>query len=266
MNPVNALLLVIFLVSQAGLRESKSGALDFRRAYLESDELRVESGSAVSWEQAARRNFHKFDLSHPDMDEIKQHWSEVSSAAVFDYEAPLRSNTDEHYFAVCSSGLAEFKPEKLHGQVIFPSDGNQKMIGPPQFSGQLVGKPVCPKPPLDPGFVLFSETPRTSTVLPVKLGSPDSGPRIERNIDGKRAIYLYRDREGTNFELGRFPVQYEAFQIASLIRISGDVSYLFVRWAPDTGCVEACCEHRYSLYRTGPDAIQVLSNDYGCDV
>jgi hypothetical protein len=163
--------------------------------------------------------------------------------------------------------LAEVKPEKLAGQILFPTDPAMKATGPPQYSGTLAGKIACPGPPLDPGFVLISDVRRTSEVSAVSVKVAQASPGIEKKIEGSQALYSYDDREGHHVELGRHVLKFPGLQQASLIKISGDpASYLFVRWKPDTDCTEGCCEFSYALYRLEKEVTPVLSNDYGCDV
>lgn len=265
MNRILPLLVAVFL-SQIGKSEFKQQSVEFRPGYLEAGELRVEPTVPIDWEKIAQQNFRLFDLDHPDPKLIKEHWSEISSAAMFDYDAPLPSGKSGYYFAVCSTGLAEFRPDKLHGRITFPADADSKLTGSPQFTGELAGKPICPNSPLDPGFVLFSAVPRTSATRPVAIGFSDSQPYISKKIDGNNAVYTYSDREGHSIVLGTHPVQYAGLQTATFISISGDDTYLFIRWVADTKCVEACCENRYALYRIAKEVTEVLDNDYGCDV
>jgi hypothetical protein len=46
----------------------------------------------------------------------------------------------------------------------------------------------------------------------------------------------------------------------------GGPRFLFVQWAPDDQCVEACCQRRFDLYQLDDQPRSVSSNHYACDV
>ncbi len=79
--------------------------------------------------------------------------------------------------------------------------------------------------------------------------------------------YVYNDSQGHYALLGQHTPKFSGVRKTYLLSISGEPSkYLFVCWARDTECTEACCKHSYSLVRLGKEVENLLGNAYGCDV
>ena len=268
MDSLARLALSLFVLFQILPASGEKGPLDFRSAFLESEEFRFESATKINWAQVAHKNFRLFDITHPDPKQIQDRWSEVTSSASFEYQAPLPP--DDHrtfYYGVSAQGLMELKPEKLVGQILFPSESSTKATGPPQLTGMMAVKAAADGKLPGADFVLISEVERTSEVSSVTVAGADALPRIEKKIEGNKAVYIYKDGEGYTLELGRQSPKYPGPQHASLIRISGDAApYLFVHWTPDAECIDTCRASSYALCRVQKDATPVISNDYGCDV
>jgi len=257
------LLVALMLVTARAQERYDDAGLTFTRAYIRGNAIDFESPIAVDWEATARRHYGAARLANPARDEIRKYWREVSGAT-FEYDIPVPERFRGGYFyLIAESGSGFLQLTKLIGSVSYDSDEQATRISPPSFSGTVRGVGSGSLRPADAGFVVYSAARPTVTRID-GLASRTQEPRLSVVQNGNENVFTLMER-GRTLVIDRKPVKYPTLQSASVLTF-GTATYLFIRWAPDTNCIEACCEHAYSLYRIDAGAKTVLENFYDCDV
>jgi len=238
--------------------------LVFTSAYLRSRDIEFDTPLDVDWEKLARTHYGDAKLANPDRDEIRKQWNEISRGATIEYDAdvPQMFRSGAFYLlAESESGFVE--PTKLTGSVTYKSDEDAVQIAPPMFSGTIHGTGTSLA--TDAGFMVYSPV-RVPVSRIDGLTSRKQDPRLSVRREHDENVFTLA-LAGKLTTVGRKPAKYPVLQSATLFSFGqGATTYLLIRWAPDKDCIEACCEHAYSLYRVGDAAELILENFYGCDV
>ena len=263
MRSMKMLSLAVTLVLGWPQQRYENANLIFTPAYLRSGDVEFDTPLDVDWEALARNHYGSAKLTNPDRDEIRRRWSEVTGAT-FEFDASLpplfKSGT---FYLIAESGSGFLEPTQLKGTVTYQSDEAATQISAPTFYGTVLTA-VNPRP-ADAGFIVYSPVRRTVTKIE-GLRNRTQEPRLSVRQEGNENIFTLTDR-GKMIVVGRKPAKYPVLQSATLFRFGqGDTAYLAIRWVPDKDCIEACCEHAYSLYRISDVAELVLENFYDCDV
>lgn len=236
---------------------------EFRPAYFGANEIRFEPFGSIDWPSTARTNFHSFDIDHPDLTQLRDKWSEITSSSQFQYTAPLPSDRGKHLYLLTEGGVFELNPDHLIGTVSYVlASQNADPSSPPTFEGEVAaisrGSSAT-----DAGFVVSFDNPVKSQIVPVPIPSTASDPGIFESKEGKKVAYSYRDPSGRVSKLEPEEMETPGVKKAYLLTFSGvSPSYLFIRWVPDA----SNCEYKYSLYKVTDHLTKILSNFYGCDV
>jgi hypothetical protein len=264
MQSIKVLSLVMTLALGWCAQRYESANLVFTRAYLRSPDIEFDAPVDVDWERLARSHYGDARLANPDRDELRKQWSEISSASTIEYRADVppmfRSGS---FYLLAESGSGFVEPAELHGAVTYATDQAATRISQPSFSGNVHAR--RPARAGDAGFVVYSPVRFTVSTIDA-LSSRNQEPRLSVRRDGDENVFTLAYR-GKLIAVDRKPAKYPVLQSSALFSFQqNSAAYLLIRWAPDKDCIEACCEHAYSLYRIGDFAERVLENSYDCDV
>jgi hypothetical protein len=258
------LLIALMLVAARAQERYDDTGLTFTRGYIRGNQIDFESPIAMDWETLARRHYGDGRLANPSRDEIRKLWREVSGATLeYDIAVPPAFRAS-YFYVIAESGSGFLEVTKLVGSVHYDSDEQASRISPPSFSGTVRGVVIRSPRPTDAGFVVYSAGRPTVTRID-GLTTRTQEPLISVAQDRSENVFTIAD-QGRTVIIDRKPSKYPTLQSASLLRLGTAATYVFIRWAPDTNCIEACCEHAYSLYRIDSGAKLVLENFYDCDV
>lgn len=239
------------LILTRGLGAESAQIPDFVSAYYEESEVCFNAPLPLDWRATADRHFTQFSLSQPDTALIRAGYNEIyGGTSSFPYSAPLpRDIATLHYHLFSETGVKEVRPDHLRGEVKYTLDHSGKILGPPDFRGQVCAR--VPSDIQDAGFVAVSARPQTWTTALARFDNREVPPRVrvdshdlpvpgtKQTIPEIRAAYIARLRQGR--------------------------SYLFVRRAEDVRCKRLCCTHGYDLYELGPHPSRVAWTAYNCD-
>lgn len=257
-----------FLLSTAPLAHCQVVSFEVKAAQATSRGVSFEPAFPVDWERVARTNFRLFDVDHPDRAQVRGHYFEPGGIALFEYEALLpASKTSSYHYALAESGAVPLLPEKLLGSIGYDSNRSATRVQPPRFWGTMLARAATGQAVADVGFVMIADKPLTFQMIKVAASADNGSAGIVRTkVDEKKDAFVYRDSEGSHFQIGEHTTKFPGVKSAYVMSVSGDqTKYLFVRWAPDTDCVEGCCQHSYLLIRLGKEAEVVAESSYACD-
>lgn len=221
----------------------------FFRAFHEGSVIKFYPPSNIKWEALAPAKIREINLGIPDKDTLaylNQHPSAFGWATI-NYVSSLPDTIkNTFYYLIGPNGGIPLTPKMLLGEALFKIDRKQNKVYRRSFYGYVTGEAINSANGKSVGFVVSS----TKEIV----------FSVEDGTISKDALINASDLKVKNKEFWKILKNYH-FRVAN----TGEL-YTFIQWAPDTDCVQLCCENRYSIYSNKDKVKLVAYNYYNCDI
>jgi hypothetical protein len=216
------------------------------------------SKRTIDWQRLAPKRLTSVDITRPNAAQRRQieKRRDAYNNAEFGFDAPIPDEMGSaSFFLISPAGIASLKLLRMHGTVRFTLSKKEGEISERSFFGELVAAMTGPTAPSEGGFVV------ESALSPVTVLDSPAEATVRRLVSAK----LDAEKDVVQREaLQKMLVVKKAFEVR-LAPPDGPV-FVFIQWAPDTTCAEACCTDSYELATVEQVPRTIASNRYGCDI
>ncbi len=218
-------------------------------AFTDGHSLRFDSPIDLPWASWLPADLQEASLAaHTSRrEELFAQRSDFGSTEVPFSHAVTPDLERKFYYLLDPTGLREIRPTGLAGTARVQWLNNSSTVRDVEAFGQVVGSAGGAGPG---GFVLVSDSKMklvmtTSHFTADALLAPNGGTYLGRGTAFREIIGQYHVREAGTAE---------------------SEGWIWVQWRADDELVEAGCQRRFSLFRLGPEPVEVGTTSDGCDV
>jgi len=224
--------------------------LKAKGANIEGSYVFFQSVKPVQWEDVARKNFNKFNIDTPDIDELNGNYNEIGGASTFYFTAkPPPELTSIHYYLLTPQRIEKLVPNGVRGLVryrpVYSSRKEWPGYGFKQYKVDLFyGYIRCSLPEAsigaDRGIVVqsdhelelkYKDVPLKETKGNAFVQSGKPGELIYIGSNGNRAT-----RQQTHLQ---FPIILEKLEMAKSFQ-AGNAKYIFTEWSNQPFATVGC--------------------------
>ena len=227
---------------------------EFLGATLVDGRFEFSPPAPVDWQELAPRHLAGFEIEHPEpgflADLVRR--QDMFQNAEISFDAPLPEDLrTQVFYLVSEAGIQTIRASRLRGTVRYRLSKKGSITSRTLY-GYIVAAPAegSPQPPA--GLVLARPARSDFETQKSALVSEQLVPAEVR--EGWDTLPAKARR------FWAIETQY-SFWFAD-----EDAGYTFVKWIPDTGCHEACCEVRYSVFADELSPRLLASYSGRCDI